>query len=92
LQDITLFYEQVRKPLDQVTLTDLQDYADWLRDEKGLAVTTRAWMLSTIKSLLTFAKNTGRICFNLGTALQLKVKLLLHNVSSARPRYSACSM
>lgn len=71
LQDITLFYEQVGKPLDQVTLTDLQDYADYLRDEKRLEVSTRARMLAAVKSLLTFAKNTGRSRFNVGTALQL---------------------
>ena len=70
LHDITVFYEQVQKPLDQVTLTDLQDYADWLRREHP-TVSTQARMLATVKSLLTFAKNTGGSRFNVGMALQL---------------------
>ena len=63
LHDITVFYEQV-------TLTDLQDYADWLRREHP-TVSTQARMLATVKSLLTFAKNTGGSRFNVGMALQL---------------------
>ncbi len=57
-QDIAVFYEQVHKPLDQVTLTDLQDYADWLQREHP-TVSTQARMLASVKSLLTFAKNRG---------------------------------
>ena len=70
LADITVFYEQVGKPLSEVTLTDLQDYADWLRREHP-TVSTQARMLATVKSLLSFAKNTGGSRFNVGMALQL---------------------
>jgi site-specific recombinase XerD len=70
VRDIATFYEQVQKPLDQVTLTDLQDYADWLRQEHP-TVSTQARMLASVKSLLTFAKNTGGNRFNVGMALQL---------------------
>ncbi len=69
-QDIAIFYEQVQKPLEAVTLTDLQDYADWLRLEHP-TVSTQARMLASVKSLLTFARNTGGSRFNVGTALQL---------------------
>ena len=70
VRDIATFYAQVQKPLDQVTLTDLQDYADWLKLEHP-TVSTQARMLASVKSLLTFAKNTGGSRFNVGMALQL---------------------
>jgi site-specific recombinase XerD len=69
-RDIAIFYERVRKPLHQVTLTDMQDYADWLTREHT-EVSTVSRMLAAVKSLLTFAKDTGYIPFNPGKALQL---------------------
>src|SRR6266699_1108826 len=69
-QDIATFYDCVRMPLAQVTLTDLQDYSDWLASTYP-EPSTRARMLATVKSLLTFAKDTGYIPVNVGRALQL---------------------
>ena len=85
-RDIALFYERVGQPLHLVTLTDLQDYADWLLGEHS-EVSTRSRMLATVKSLLTFAKDTGYIPFNPGKALQLpqgKDKLAQRILSQAQ--------
>ena len=59
-RDIAIFYQRVHKPLHLVTLTDVQDYADWLGSEHT-EVSTSVRMLATVKSLLTFAKDTGYI-------------------------------
>src|SRR5215469_10629395 len=69
-RDIAIFYSRVGQPLHLVTLTDLQDYADWLTSEH-IEISTCSRMLATVKSLLTFAKDTGYIPFNPGKALQL---------------------
>jgi integrase/recombinase XerD len=85
-RDIAIFYERVPKPLHQVTLTDVQDYADWLASEHT-EVSTVSRMLATVKSLLTFAKDTGYIPFNPGKALQLpqgKDKLAQRILSQAQ--------
>lgn len=66
--DITVFYEQIGKPISEVTLPDLQDYADWIYS-RYTSVDTRRRMLYAIKSLLTFANKQGYIPFNVGTAL-----------------------
>jgi len=68
--DIAHFLAHVRKPLADVTLADLQGYADVLTAH-DLAASTRVRTLSVIKSLLTFAHETGYIPVNAGRALRL---------------------
>lgn len=67
-RDVRLFFELVEKPLQQVTLRDVQHFDDSL---KHLADTTRARSLATIKSLLSFAEKTGYLSLNVGAALKL---------------------
>jgi integrase/recombinase XerD len=52
----------------QVTLADLQQFADSLRD---LAPASRYRTLSAIKSLLAFAHRTGYLPYDVGRALRL---------------------
>jgi integrase/recombinase XerD len=56
----------VGKPLDQVTLDDVQAFADSLT---GLD-SSRARVLAVVKSLLSFAAKTGLTQFNVGAALR----------------------
>lgn len=56
------------KPLASLTLADLQAYADSLGH---LRPATRARMLSSIKSLLTFGHRLGLLPVNAGAALRL---------------------
>jgi site-specific recombinase XerD len=68
--NVARFLTVVEKPLAQVTLADLQDYADTL-GAAGLAPASRARMLAAVKSLLTFAHTTGFIPYNPGRGLRL---------------------
>lgn len=68
--DLARFYAHARKPLTAVTLADLQAYADALA-AAGLASATRARMLNAVKSLLSFAHETGYLPSNAGRALRL---------------------
>src|SRR3712207_8501259 len=54
--DVARFLDTVGKSLRAITLGDLQRFADSLTE---LAPTTQARMLSSVKSLLTFAQKTG---------------------------------
>ena len=56
------------KPLVRVSLGDVQAFADSLT---GLAQSSKAQSLATIKSLLAFAHKIGYIPFNVGAARQL---------------------
>jgi integrase/recombinase XerD len=56
------------KPLQQVTLLDLQQFQDSMA---GQAETSIARRLSAIKSLLTFAQKSGYTTVNVGAALRL---------------------
>lgn len=67
-RDIARMQAFVRKPLAQVTLADLQDFADEL-EERELAIRTRARMLSAVKSLLRFLARAGLIPADVGVAL-----------------------
>jgi len=67
--DVRRFMVFVQRPLQHVTLGDLQGFADSLQH---LAPNTQARVLSTIKSLLTEAHRLGYIPFNPGAALRLK--------------------
>ncbi len=65
-RDVGRFFEYVGKPLDAVTLDDLQAFADTLTG----ADSSRARVLAVVKSLLSFAAKTGRTAFNVGAALR----------------------
>jgi len=66
--DVEHFLAWVRKPFLQVTLTDLQQFADSLGE---LAPASRYRTLSAIKSLLAFAHRTGYLPYDVGRALRL---------------------
>jgi integrase/recombinase XerD len=66
--DIAVFYEQIGKSISVVTLTDIQDYAEWIRGTYS-SIETQRRMLYAVKSLLTFAHKQGYIPFNVGTGL-----------------------
>jgi integrase/recombinase XerD len=66
--NIQRFYREVVKPLNQVTLEDLQDFAEGLYD---LAPASQATMLASLKSLLTFCADTRYLPYNVGKALKL---------------------
>ena len=68
--DVEAFLAFVGRPLGQVTLGDLQAYADALAD-RGLAPASRSRKLSAVKSLLTFGQRTGYLPFNVGAAVNL---------------------
>jgi integrase/recombinase XerD len=68
-RDIEAFYAFTGKRLSDVTLVDIQDYADHLRDsEKHYEPSSQARMLAAVKSLCTFAMDTGAVKFNVGKA------------------------
>jgi site-specific recombinase XerD len=86
-RDIHTFYAFTGKRLAEVTLPDIQAYAAYLRDEKHYEPSTQARMLAAVKSLCTFAKNTGNIPFNVGEAQLLpegKDKLAQRILSKAQ--------
>jgi site-specific recombinase XerD len=65
------FLAFVKKPLSWVTLTDLQAWAEHLgRGILKPASQNRA--LTTIKSLLSFAQETGYLPYNVGAAVKLR--------------------
>ena len=66
--DVEHFLTWVRKPFLQVTLADLQQFADSLGE---LAPASRYRTLSAIKSLLSFAHRTGYLPYDVGRALRL---------------------
>jgi len=68
--NIARFLGHARKPLAAITLHDVQAYADGLAAE-GLAPATRARMLNVVKSLLSFAHETGYLPTNVGRPLRL---------------------
>ncbi len=57
------------KPLSSVTLSDLQEFAEFV--SVLVAPATAARMLSTLKSLFTFANKVGYLPYNVGGALRL---------------------
>ena len=68
--NVARFLACVAKPLSQVTLSDLQSYADTLAAD-DLTPVSRARMLAAVKSLLTFAHTNGYLPFNPGRGLRL---------------------
>lgn len=71
-REVDRFLRYVGKPLREVTVGDVQAFADSLEDLKPRS---RARALSAIKSLLSFAQRVGYTTFNVGAPVQLpKVK------------------
>jgi integrase/recombinase XerD len=69
--DAAGFLAFVRKPLSWTTLTDLQAWAGHLvHGSLKLASQNRA--LTAVKSLLSFAQETGYVPFNVGAAVKLQ--------------------
>ena len=67
--EATRFLGFVKKPLASVTLTDLQAWAETL-GQGSPASQNRA--LTAVKSLLSFAHETGYLPFNVGVAVKLR--------------------
>lgn len=68
--DMLRFYREVRKPLQQVTLADLQAYDDSLVIQ-DLKVTSRARSLAAVKSALSFGVKSGYLPVNVGLMVKL---------------------
>lgn len=66
--DVQRFAAFAARPLRQVTLQDVQAFADSLA---GLADNSRARTLAAVKSLLTFAHELGYLPFNVATPVKL---------------------
>ena len=57
------------KPLAQITLADLHDFANFI--SVLMAPSSQGRVLATIKSLLSFANKVGYLPFNVGAAVEL---------------------
>jgi integrase/recombinase XerD len=66
-RDVSALLEHAGKPLREITLADLQSFADTLAGEPS----SRKRTLSAVKSVFTFAHRLGFIPFNVGAALSL---------------------
>ena len=66
--DASRFCSFVSKPLPTVTLGDLQDFADSMQE---LAPASQCRVLSSVKSLLSFAHRIGYLAFDVGRPLRL---------------------
>jgi integrase/recombinase XerD len=66
--DIWRFQAATGEPLHQVTMSDLQQFADSLGDR---APASRYRILSAVKSLLAFGHRIGYLVFDVGRALRL---------------------
>jgi len=66
--DIARFRQLIPKSLPNVSLQDLQWFAESLKD---MAASSRKRTLATVKSLLTFCHRIGYVRFNVGAALML---------------------
>ncbi|MGA2214133.1 MAG: tyrosine-type recombinase/integrase [Bryobacteraceae bacterium] len=69
--EITRFLAFIKKPLAQVTLADLQVYAEGLA-QGSLKITSQNRAITTLKSLLSFGQETGYLPFNVGAAVRLR--------------------
>lgn len=67
--EIERFLSIVRKPLEQITLGDLQAW-NRLSDDQGLKPASQNRAITAIKSLLSFAHGIGYLQFNPGAALK----------------------
>lgn len=69
--DAAGFLAFLKKPLSWVTLTDLQAWAELL-GQGSLKPATQNRTLTAVKSLLSFAQETGYLPFNVGAAVKLR--------------------
>lgn len=69
-RDVSNFLEQVKKPIRQITLGNLQAYSDLLLQGESSTVSIKR-SLWAIKSLLSFAAKLQYIPFNVGLPLKL---------------------
>lgn len=69
--EVARFLAFVQKPLSWVTLTDLQAWADQL-GQGSLKPASQNRAVTALKSLLSFAQETGYVPFNVGTAVKLR--------------------
>jgi site-specific recombinase XerD len=69
--DAAGFVTFLKKPLSWVTLTDLQGWAEGL-GQGSLKPATQNRALTAVKSLLSFAQETGYLAFNVGAAVKLR--------------------
>ncbi len=67
LRDVEQFVQLIDRPLRRVTLQDLQDWDDFLRER--YADSTRKRKLATLKSLFSFGQKIGYFTFNVGAAV-----------------------
>lgn len=68
LADMHKFYAHCGKPLQTVTLADVQDFIQSLT---GLNVSSIKRAIATIKSALSFGMKTGYLTFNVGAVVKL---------------------
>jgi integrase/recombinase XerD len=69
--DSTRFQAAVRKPLAQVTLSDLQAWAEGL-GQGSLKPASQNRAITAVKSLLSFGHETGYLPFNVGVAIKVR--------------------
>lgn len=69
-REISRFCLSVNKPMAQITLGDIQNYAD---ANSSLKASSVARALAAIKSLLSFASQIGYLRLNVGPAVRLPV-------------------
>ncbi len=69
--EVERFLGFVRKPLESVTLADVQAYAQSL-GQGNLKPASQNRALTAIKSLLSFGQSTGYLVFNAGAAVPLR--------------------
>ena len=69
--DVVRFLAFVQKPLSRVTLTDLQSWAGHL-GQGSLKPASQNRAFTAVKSLLSFAQETGYVPFNVGVAVKLR--------------------
>lgn len=70
-REVVRFGACVHKPIASVTLADLQAYSAALA-RSGLKVASQNRALTTVKSLLSFAQETGYLPYNVGVAVKLR--------------------
>ena len=68
--DVRQFLDRADKPLHDVTLGDIQEFADHL-EQTQLAAATKHRKLSAVKSLLSFGHRLGYLPFDTGRPLRL---------------------
>jgi site-specific recombinase XerD len=69
--EVARFLAFANKPLSWVTLTDLQAWAEHLAEGK-LKAASQNRAVTALKSLLSFAQETGYVPFNVGAAVKLR--------------------